>query len=315
MVTTQLLTAALGVFLGVVAAHGGAQTPPDAPPGAAMATTGVAAETGPKESWFKATKVADKVWCIDDHGSDNMYLVEGARQALLIDTGLGGTRLGEFVKTLTRLPVVVVNTHGHPDHAGGNYLFRSVYAHPLDFDAIKAVGTKESRRRTLQRMMRGTPTPEMLSLEEATRMPAAELLPVKDGYVFDLGGRKLEVIEQPGHTPGEIVLLDAVNRLLFTGDNDNVLVWLFLPTCRPLEVYLQSLEKLKRRDGEFDTILPGHGTPLPRSFLADEIACVESILDGSCTGEPYQSFAGDGLVCKHGSATVAFDPGNLRLKK
>jgi hydroxyacylglutathione hydrolase len=311
MLEAHARTAALGLALAVSAVHVQAQTPP----AATSAETGVAGEAGPKATWFTARKVAEGVWCIDDHGSDNMYLVEGARQALLIDTGLGVAKLADFVKTLTSLPAVVVNTHGHPDHGGGNFLFPSVHAHPLDFDAIKAVGTKESRQRTLERMMRGAPAPDMISVEEAARMPAAELVPVKDGQVFDLGGRKLEVIEQPGHTPGEIVLLDAANRLLFTGDNDNVLVWLFLPTCRPLEVYLQSLEKLKRRDGEFDTILPGHGTPLPKSFLADQIACVESILDGSCKGEPYQSFAGNGLVCKHGSATVAFDPGNLRVKK
>ena len=310
MLEAHARTAALGLALAVGAVHVQAQAPP-----AATATAGTAGETGRKEPWFKATKVADKVWCIDDHGSDNMYLVEGTRQALLIDTGLGVANLADFVKTLTHLPVVVVNTHGHPDHAGGNFLYPSVRAHPLDFDAIKAVGTKESRQRTLARMMRGAPARDMVSAEEAAKMPPTELVPVKDGQVFDLGGRKLEVIEQPGHTPGEIVLLDAANRLLFTGDNDNALVWLFLPTCRPLEVYLQSLEKLKRRDGEFDTILPGHGGPLPKSFLADQIACVESILDGSCKGEPYQSFAGSALQCKHGSATVAFDPGNLRVKK
>ena len=292
-----LLTAwALGMALGAASVTGGAE--------------------GATEPWLKATKVADKVWCIDDHGGDNMYLVEGASRALLIDTGLGVAKLADFVKTLTGLPVIVVNTHGHPDHAGGNDQFRSVHADPLDFDAIRAVGTKESRQRTLERMTRVAPAAaDVVSAEEAASLPAAELVPVGDGYVFDLGGRRLEVIGQPGHTPGEIVLLDAAHRLLFTGDNDNTLVWLFLPTCRPLEVYLESLRKLKRRDGEFDTILPGHGTPLPKGFLADQIACVESILDGSCKGEPYQSFAGNGLVCRHGSAAVAFDPNNLRLKK
>jgi hydroxyacylglutathione hydrolase len=298
--------------LGAAAAYGQTQTRPDAPQGAAGVPTGA---KGATESWLKAEKVADGVWRIDDHGSDNMYLVEGTRQALLIDTGLGVAKLSAFVKTLTRLPVIVVNTHGHPDHAGGNDQFPSVHADPLDFDVIKAFTTKESRQRTLERMTSGVPAADRVSADEAASLPPAALVPVRDGYVFDLGGRKLEVIEQPGHTPGELVLLDAANRLLFTGDNDNVLVWLFLPTCRPLEVYLDSLKKLKRRDGEFDTILPGHGTPLPKSFLGDQIACVESILDGSCTGEPYQSFAGSGLLCRHGSAAVAFDPGNLRLKK
>ena len=92
-------------------------------------------------------------------------------------------------------------------------------------------------------------------------------------------------------------------------------MWLFLPTCRPLEVYLESLKKLKQRDGEFETILPGHGAPLPKGFLADQIACVESILDGTCKDEPYQSFAGNGRLCRRGAAAVAFNPANLRVKK
>jgi glyoxylase-like metal-dependent hydrolase (beta-lactamase superfamily II) len=274
------------------------------------------ARTDAPGSWLTATRVADQVWRIDDHGGDNMYLVEGKSRALLIDTGLGVAKLADFVRTLTALPVVVVDTHGHPDHAGGNDQFKTVYAPALDFDAIRAVGTTEARRQRLERTTKAAPgAGGLLSADESARLTAAELVPVEDGHVFDLGGRKLEVIAQAGHTPGEIVLVDAANRLLFAGDNDNTLVWLFLPNSRPLEVYLQSLRELKARDAEFDTILPGHGTPLPKTFLAEQIACVESILDGSCKDEPYQSFAGSARVCRKGSAAVAFDPANLRVKK
>lgn len=269
----------------------------------------------PPTPWFTAGKVAEGVWRIDDHGGDNIYLVVGEARALLVDTGLGAGRLAAFVKTLTALPVDVVNTHGHPDHSGGNDEFARVHAHPLDFDAIRGFATREARQGTLARMAMAAPGADLFSLDEAMRLPAAELVPVKGGHVFDLGGRALEVIEQPGHTPGEIVLLDAANRVLLTGDNDNTLVWLFLPTCRPLEVYLDSLRKLRARDGEYDTILPGHGGPLPKAFLAEQIACVESILDGTCVVEPYESFAGKGRLCRKGTAAVAFDPANLRVKK
>jgi hypothetical protein len=72
--------------------------------------------------------------------------------------------------------------------------------------------------------------------------------------------------------------------------------WFQLGT--PLEVYLQSLKKLQQRDGEFDRIMPGHGLPLPKSFVGQQITCVENILDGTCKGGPYGSFAGEALVCK-----------------
>jgi glyoxylase-like metal-dependent hydrolase (beta-lactamase superfamily II) len=296
-------------------ALGQVQSGPNRTSDASKSQNAAATANAEAGSWFKARKVTDGVWCIEDHGSDNVYLVEGKEKALLIDTGLGVAKLNDFVKTLTRLPVIVVNTHGHPDHAGGNYQFKSVYAHPLEFAAIRQTSTAESRKRAAENMMRGATAADMVSIEEAVKMPAAELLPLKDGQVFDLGGRKIEVIETPGHTPGEVVLLDSANRIAFTGDNDNALVWLFLPTCRPLEVYLQSLKKLQQRDGEFDTIMPGHGLPLPKSFVGEQVICVERILDGTCKGDPYKSFVGDALVCRYKSASVAFDPNNLRVKK
>lgn len=265
-------------------------------------------------SWFKSTNTAEGVWTISDNGSDNMYLIEGRDKALLIDTGLGVAKLRAFVKGLTAKPLIVVNTHGHPDHAGGNFEFRSVYAHPADFTAIQQLGAKESRTRAGRSMAKGTPAPDMISADEAANATPAELLAIQDGYVFDLGGRKLEVIEVPGHTPGEIVLLDSANHAVFTGDNSNSLVWLFLPNSKPLDVYLESLKKLRKRAGEFTTIYPGHGTPLPAAFIGEQIACVEGILDGSAKSTPQKYFAGEAMVARFKSAAVAYNPQNLRSK-
>jgi glyoxylase-like metal-dependent hydrolase (beta-lactamase superfamily II) len=291
-----------------------AQSQPAAPQAAAGGPAGAG-------SWFRATQPAAGVWTISDNGSDNVYLVEGRDKALLIDTGLGVARLSALVKTLTAKPLLVVNTHGHPDHAGGNFEFASVYAHPADFSAIRGQSTKEARTRAVQNAAKGAARSDMITLDEAAQADSPELLPVKDGYVFDLGGRKLEVIESPGHTPGEIVLLDAANKAIFTGDNSNTLVWLFLPNSEPLEVYLQSLKKLQRRTGEFTTVYPGHGAPLPNTFVGEQIACVESILDGSASerARPYSRSGGvptgNALVVSHQAASVAYNPQNLRVKK
>ena len=124
-------------------------------------------------------------------------------------------------------------------------------------------------------------------------------------------GRELELIEVPGHTPGSICLLDRNLRTLFTGDNNNSLVWLFLDGCMPLEIYLQSLEHLMSRAEEFDTLMPGHGVPLESDFIGEQIICIKNILDGSCEGETYESFAGPALICYYKRAGVAFNPDNL----
>ena len=42
---------------------------------------------------------------------------------------------------------------------------------------------------------------------------------VSDGYIFDLGNKKLRVIECPGHTAGSICLLDTTDNILFSGDS------------------------------------------------------------------------------------------------
>lgn len=250
-------------------------------------------QTAPTKAHFTATVVADHVWRIDDNGSDNIYLVEGKEKALLIDTGLGQADLPKFVATLTKLPVTVVNTHGHPDHAGSNFQFDDVYAHPADTELLQGYDNRAQRVAGLK------PT---------------VIHEVKEGYKFELGGRQLEVIEVPGHTPGSIVILDATNKLLFTGDNDNTLVWLFLKHSLPLETYLATLKKINQRN-DFETMFPGHGGPLDKAFIADQIAATQSILDSTCTPKPYKSFAGDAVTCEYKRATVAFDPAKLRVRR
>lgn len=222
------------------------------------------------KSWFSVKQVADKVWRIDDHGGDNMYLVEGNEKALLIDAGTGVADLAAHFKSITSLPIIVINTHGHPDHCGGDFQFKEVYAHNADFEMISFFCNENAHENAVNRTEDESPelTRFLLSDIDNFKMPA--LLSIQQGFIFDLGNRSLEVIEVPGHTKGSICLLDKKNKLLFTGDNDNTLVWLFLDGCLPLEQYVQTLQNLKRRSDEFITLLPGHGDPLDREFIDEQ---------------------------------------------
>ncbi len=171
----------------------------------------------------------------------------------------------------------------------------------------------EFHKREVEDAEKQSPELSSMLLKDVPALNLPELLPVQNGFVFDIGDRKLEVIEVPGHTQGSICLLDAKNKLLFTGDNDNELVWLFLNECLPLEVYIRSLEQLQKRSAEFATLLPGHGNPLDGEFIGEQIACGRQILNGECKGEPYRSFAGDAKVCKYKRASIAFNPDNLHV--
>ncbi|MBN1408052.1 MAG: MBL fold metallo-hydrolase [Calditrichaceae bacterium] len=271
--------------------------------------------SGKSNRWFTKIQVAENVWRIDDHGGDNIYLVLGKNKALLIDTGNGISDLAGFVKTITNLPLLVLNTHGHPDHAGGNFQFPEVYAHPKDSTLTKYFTSTDYHDGAIQQTQKNNPDLESTFIRDISAFNKPTYLPVAEGFVFDLGDRKLEVIETPGHTPGSIVLLDAANKLLFTGDNNNTVVWLFLDGCLPLEAYLQTLQKLQARDEEFEKMLPGHGDALDKFFIDEQIICLKNIISGECKGEKYENFIRPALQCGYKRARVAFNPDNIFIKK
>ena len=81
---------------------------------------------------------------------------------------------------------------------------------------------------------------------------------IEDGQVFDLGGVELEAIHFPGHTAGEIVLLDRKDRILFSGDGILQHLWLQLEESLPVKTQIESMERLLPLRDQFDTILHGH---------------------------------------------------------
>jgi len=170
-------------------------------------------------------------------------------------------------------------------------------------------------RRSTTKSMMGKPLPDSLQYHVRDSLFYPVLVPVTDGKVFDLGNRRIEVIHVPGHTPGSICFLDHKDKVLYTGDNDNTLVWLHPQDALPLDIYLKSLQKLDRRAQEFTTLFPGHGEPLDKAFIRDQIGCAEQIIAGKCKGTPYDSFVGKGLLCKYNRAQIAYDPQKIKSKK
>lgn len=212
---------------------------------------------------FTARKFSKDTWVIEGTGSYS-YLVLGDERAVMVDTGMSKLNLREFVKTITGLPVSVINTHGHFDHTGGNGWFDATYMHPY--------ASREAR--TVFDFGGGTDYPLAYPIETVT-----------EGHVFDLGGRTLEVIEIPGHSPGSIALLDEKSKLLFTGDEleaGQVLLMFgsgeYMPT---VEGHQRNMTKLEERINEFDYICPGHnGTPMHNSYVDAFIENAQKVLDG-----------------------------------
>ena len=104
-----------------------------------------------KINGFTVQLVADGVYAIDEFGIALMYLIIGKTQALLLDTGVGAGNVHAVVKELTDLPCLVVNSHHHYDHAGGNVWFDEVYAHKNAVSVLKEQNCQEVRRAFIER--------------------------------------------------------------------------------------------------------------------------------------------------------------------
>lgn len=255
------------------------------------------------EGWFRTRLVGPDTWAIDDNGQDTMYLIVGGERALLLDTGWGVGDLPALVRSLTDRPVTVVNSHGHPDHACGDYQFGEAYVGAADLPGVAEMLSPHSLAD-----MREHALPNVAPDFDASAWgePCPRLAPVSEGHVFDLGGRQLRVIEVGGHSPGSICLLDVTHRLLFTGDSVLVgPIWMQLHHSLPLRRFLASLKHLRSFGDRYDALLPAHRTsPLDRRALDDLIDGCEDVLAGRLVGTPESTFAGDGLRLDFGPTGV-----------
>ena len=114
-----------------------------------------------------------------------------------------------------------------------------------------------------------------------------KLIPVWEGEVIDLGGRPLEIINIPGHTPGSIAVLDRNRRVLFSGDpvqDGNIFM---SGPHREIHAYIEGLKRLEKIQGKFETIYPSHGTaPVKPELIRPLYESAEKILAGEITGVP-----------------------------
>ena len=223
-------------------------------------------------------EVRPGIYLMDEAHEATGYLVVGDERACVIDTMLGYNDLGEAVRRLTDKPVVVVNTHGHPDHIYGNVYFKEAYMHPAD---------GEMARQFMQE-------PEFL---EECEKRGVSMPPFKDilpGDVIDLGGRTLEIVGLPGHTPGGILLLLREDRILFTGDSVNHHLWMQLDGCLPLHAFVKELDRVMFLENRADVILHGHARAEDDISL---LRCMKQGVEEICAGKtgedkPYRWFEG-----------------------
>jgi glyoxylase-like metal-dependent hydrolase (beta-lactamase superfamily II) len=211
-------------------------------------------------------KILDRYYFYEGDIGSNSYLID-AEELTLVDPGLNIGRLLKEMKNDGFNPnsiALIVNTHCHPDHTGG------------DEKIVKRSGAKvlmhEIDAKMLGKISGWTPLIPVPFVPEMIRVDAYL------GDVLDLGDIVLDVIHTPGHSAGSVCLYDEERRVLISGDTAFAYAvgrW-DLPggSLRNLK---RSLEKISSLDVEY--LLPGHMNCLVgRSKIKESFNfCIQSL--------------------------------------
>lgn len=192
---------------------------------------------------------------------ESLYLIEGEERAILLDAGTVIKDLDKIVAGITSKPVTLIATHVHPDHTGSaiNY-FPEIYLNIADTVNM----------------------PEYMPDYKGT------IKQLTDGEVIDLGGRKIEVMFTPGHTPGSVTFFDAEAGYGFSADafgSGHMLLFTcfsdLLATSKKVDAYMAK--------NNIRYLYPGHysgdNKETPQR-IKDVIVLSQQMLDGKRKGEP-----------------------------
>ena len=204
-------------------------------------------------------KVDEHFWILDE-GGVRSFLFEGKDKSMLVDTGFGSMPIKEMAKEVTPLPIFVVLTHADGDHTGANKDFDEIYMHPSEMDYYK------------------------YRLPEGCTM--ANVKPIWEGEVIDLGYWKFEIVLTPGHTPGSIMLLEKNKKMLISGDSIQTGEIFMFNQGRNVPAYIASLERLNKMNDAFDTIWPSHSDcPIKADIIPGLLKGIHELLDGKLVEE------------------------------
>jgi glyoxylase-like metal-dependent hydrolase (beta-lactamase superfamily II) len=219
------------------------------------------------DGWFEVYRILDGIFAIYEPGQFEeviSFLITGEDMALLFDTGLGIGDIRGVVDELTDLQVVVLNSHTHYDHIGGNYQFETIYAMDTEFTRGRALNGRpnEAVAEFVSKGWIWMPLPEGFIKDKYHTHPFAISRIIAEGDVIDVGGRRLEILETPGHAPDSICLIDRDNRILFTGDTFYLAPLYAHVDGSDFEDYARSAARLAGLAGDVNIAITSHNVPI-----------------------------------------------------
>ena len=186
--------------------------------------------------------------------SANMALIHGKRP-VLIDTGFGSD-FPETVKLVQHAGInpenlyLVINTHYHSDHVGGNHGFQSKYQIPIATFHTEAALINQRDIAACSAEWLAQPI-ESYTIDQS----------LDEGDEIDTGDVVLQVVHTAGHTLGHMSLYSPQNKVFILGDavhaDDVSWVNIFREGAGALQRTMATLEKLLTF--EIEIAISGHG--------------------------------------------------------
>lgn len=250
--------------------------------------------------WFTIDQIEKDTFIISEYRhweETHCYLLNGANKSLIIDTGLGICNIIDEVKKLTDNPVVAVATHIHWDHIGGHKYFPEFYAHQDELNWLK--GEFPLTINQIKQMVTDRcDLPEGYDVNEYEFFQGNPTKILRDYDLIDIGGRVIEVLHTPGHSPGHMCFWEKERGYIFTGDlvyKDTLFA--YFPSTDP-EAYLNSIERIS-------------ALPVKRVFPAHHsLDIYPEILKRMC--DAFRKIKQEGKLC-HGAGKFDFGDWALRL--
>ena len=254
---------------------------------------------------FVQSSLGDGVTAVSAPMGEKIYVIEGKRRAMVIDTGMGIGSLKDCINSFCHKPLVVVNTHGHPDHAGGNAEFDKVYLHSDDMSLYYEMVTRRYRIADVKKILGDDGKFYMDNMVDISD----DIEPLSEGTIFDLGGRTVTVYKLEGHTKGSVVFYDSLTKWLFVGDAISLKdTWVYLDYSTSLVKYRNSLLNFRTKKLEITKILSGHEpNEAPPELLQIRLDCLNKIIFGELKGEEITTFAGRGKRVEYKGTSLIYN--------